>query len=245
MTRPIYYYNTIKNVIVAFATIFDDVHYIADHGDTIHVPIGYAPKSKFVEFYNSEPSFDTYDARFTLPRMAFELSSMNFAPERWHNPLSRMVGTNPQQFMYARVPYDFNFNLYLATKGFEDSLKIVEQIVPYFTPELTVTIKDKVDFDLRTDIPIVLNSIGYEVVYEGSFEDKRTIEWTMGFTAKGFLYSDVKTSELIKESIINLEQDDIDRKYAQMDDWVEPRAANKNDPHEIKSTVNEDPETWK
>jgi hypothetical protein len=245
MARPIFYHQTTKNVIVAFASIFDEVRYRNDGNEEIHVPIGYAPKSKFVEFYNSEPSFDTYDARFTLPRMAFELNGLNFAPERFYNPNGRMVNPAKDKYMYARIPYDFSFSLYLATKSFEDGLKIVEQIVPYFTPELTVTIKDKQDFDFKTDVPVVLNSCGYDIVYEGSFDDRRTIEWTLQFTVKAYLYGDVKIAEQIKETIVNLEQDEIDRKYTQLISSVDPLTAKANEPYTVIDTVNGNPSTWR
>ena len=170
---------------------------------------------------------------------------MNFAPERFHNPLSRMTQRQGSDFMYARIPYDFSFNLYVATKKFEESLKIVEQIIPYFTPELTVTIKDQPEFDLATDIPVVLNSVAYEIIYEGSFEEKRTIEWTLQFTVKGYMYSDHKTSERIKETITNLRDLDFDTKFSQYLEEVNPRAAQKHEPHSIVSKVNESNEPWK
>lgn len=245
MARPIFYHQTVKNLIVAFGSIFDEVSFISEQNETVRVPISYAPKSKFVEFYNSEPSFDTYDSKFTLPRMAFELTGMNFAPERYNNPLGRITSDNSTKFMYARVPYDFSFSLYLATKSFEESLKIVEQIIPYFTPELTVTINDQVDLSLKTDVPVVLNSVGFNIDYEGSFESKRTIEWTLGFTVKSYMYSHVKTSDLIKETIVNMQQEDVDRKFSQLISVVNPRTADKDDPHVVIETINQDPNTWK
>lgn len=245
MARPTFYHQTTKNIIVAFASIFDEVRYHNDRAELVHVPISYAPKNKFVEFYNSEPSFETYDARSTFPRMAFELTGLNFAPERYYNPNGRMTSPNKDKFMYARIPYDFSFNLYLATKGFEDGLKIVEQIVPYFTPELTVTIKDKQDFEFKTDVPVILNSCGYDIVYEGSFEERRTIEWTMQFTVKAYLYGDVKVSELIKETITNLEQADIDTKYTQLISSIDPRTATVSDTYNVVDSTNSDPSTWK
>lgn len=245
MARPVFYHHSIKNIIVAFASIFDGVHFFDDAGQDVHVPLSYAPKSKFIEFYNSEPTFDTYDARMTLPRMAFEMTGLNFAAERYYNPNGRMTSPTKDKFMYARVPYDFSFNLYLATKGFEDGLKIIEQIVPFFTPELMVTIKDKQDFDLRTDVPVTLNSTGYEIIYEGGFEERRTIEWTLQLTVKAYLYSDVKASSLIKETITNLQDADIDSKYTQLISSIDPRVAGPADSHVVVDTVNTDESTWK
>lgn len=244
MARPIFYYSTIKNMIVAFGTIFDDVHYLNDTGENVHVPISYAPKSKFVEFYNSEPSFDTYDVKFTLPRMAFEMTGLNFAPERFSNPLGRMNPATGTNFMFTRIPYDFSFNLYLATKNFEDSLKIIEQIVPYFTPELMVTLNDKADFGFKTDIPVLLNSSAFTIDYEGSFETKRVIDWVLGFTMKGYMYSDVKTGAAIKETIVNLQQDDIDKRFEQMIHTVNPKIAEKHEPHTVDVTLKGEGDTW-
>lgn len=235
MPRPTFYHNTIKNIIVAFGTVFDDIRYINDEGVEIKVPIHYAPKEKFVTYFTEKADFDQFDIEQVLPRMAFEISGMNFAPERFVNPLNRITDSlqNETKYMFSRIPYDFQFNLYLATKKFEDSLKIVEQIMPFFTPELNITIRDKEDFGLRTDIPVVLNSAGFDIQYEGSFDTKRSIMWTLGFTVKGWLYGDVKQQNVIKETITDLKQADFDRKFVTLISEVVPRSANKNDPHTI------------
>jgi hypothetical protein len=245
MGRSYFYNSSVKNIIVTFGTIFDEITVENDFGERFIVPIGYSPKEKFVEYYSAKSDFDEIDVEQTLPRMGFEMTGLNFAPERYHNPLSRMTHTNTNDFMYARIPYDFSFNLYIATKKFEESLKIVEQIVPYFTPELCVTIKDRPEFELATDIPVVLNSVGYDIQYEGSFEEKRTIEWTLQFTVKGYMYSDLKTSSRIKETVTDLKQEDIDRKFSQMIYEVDPRSANKPDPHVITKVKHDENELWR
>lgn len=235
MAKQIFYHSTIKNLIVAFGSIFDDISYINDNNDVIKVPIHYAPKEKFVAYILEKYDFDQFVIERTLPRMAFELTSLSFAPERFLNPLNRIKDSRSDEskFMFNRVPYDFQFSLYIATKNFEDSLKIVEQIVPFFCPELNITIKDKEDFNLRTDVPVILNSIGFDIDYEGSFETKRAIIWTLGFTMKGWLYSDVKSQAVIKETISHLSQKDFDRKFETLISEVVPRDAKKNEPHEI------------
>lgn len=236
MSRPIFYYNTIKNLIVTFGAIFDNVRYEDDFGKTIKIPIHYAPKEKFVSYFYERPDFEKFNVEQVFPRMAFEMTGLNFAPERFMSPLSKMTDSRTEEshYMLTRIPYDFQFTLYLATKKFEDSLKVVEQIVPFFTPELNVTIKDKEDFTLRTDVPVVLNSVGYEIDYEGGFETKRTILWTLGFTMKAWLYSDVRKQETIKETIMNLTQTDIDDKFATLTSEVVPREASRHDPHTVE-----------
>jgi hypothetical protein len=241
MSRPVFYYNTIKNIIVAFGIIFDNIRYINDEGIEIKVPIHYAPKEKFVSYFMEKADFDQLDMEIQLPRMAFEITSLNFAPERFVNPLNRITDSthDEEKYMFSRIPYDFQFNLYLATKKFEDSLKIVEQIMPIFTPEFNITIKDKEDFGLRTDIPVILNSAGFDIEYEGTYETKRTIMWTLGFTAKGWLYGDVKQQHVIKKTITDLSQPDFDRKFATLISEVVPSTASKSDPHTIVDTIDE------
>ena len=244
MARPIFYNQGVKNVIVAFGSIFDEVRYLDPDGIVVKVPLGYSPKSKFVEIYTAEPDFDSPENRETLPRMGFEITGMNFAPERYHNPLSRMASADNKQFMFARIPYDFTINLYLATKAFEESLKIVEQIVPFFTPELTVTMKDSVDYNLKTDVPIILNSVGFDIVYLGSFEETRVIEWTLGFTVKAYLYSDSKATGRIKETIMNLTEEERDTRFSQLISTVVVREAERDDPHVIVNVKHEPEEAW-
>jgi hypothetical protein len=238
MPRPVFYHNTIKNIIVAFGMIFDDIRIINDNGDEIKIPIHYAPKEKFITYFLEKADFDEFDIEQVLPRMAFEISGLNFAPERFVNPLNRITDStrDEKKYMFSRIPYDFQINLYIFTKMFEDSLKIIEQIVPFFTPELNITIKDKEDFGLQTDIPIILNSVGFDIQYEGSFETKRSIMWTLGFTAKGWLYGDVKQQNVIKKTISDLTRDDFDSKFVTLISEVVPRSASRNDPHDIVDT---------
>lgn len=123
--------------------------YENDFGEMIKVPIHYSPKEKFIEMIRVANDFDDgFETQLTLPRFGFELISLDYDGVRMTNPLSRIkdVDDHNAQYMLNRVPYNFSFTLYLATRKFEDSLKIIEQIVPFFTPDLNISIKDKSDF---------------------------------------------------------------------------------------------------
>ena len=141
--------------------------------------------------------------------------------------------------MYNRIPYNFAFNLYLATRKFEDSLKIVEQVIPFFTPELNITIRDKEDFGLKTDIPVVLNNTSFTIDWQGSFETRRTVQWDLSFTAKGYLYSNVREQKRIKETIIKMSNADLSKVYESLISVVEPRSAEKTDTYKIIDEVYE------
>lgn len=239
MVRDIFYYGTTKKLIVGFASCFENMKYIDGHGQTILVPIHYSPKEKFVELIQTNPDFDNTNYDITLPQMGFEVTSIKFASNRHLNPLSKIhdVDSHNDEFMFNRVPYDFQFSLYIAARRFEDSLKIVEQIVPFFTPELTITINDKEDFSMQTNVPIILNDATFNIDYEGSFNTKRTITWTLDFTVKGYLYSNVRAAERIKQSIVELHNEDYDRYFTQYTASVEPRTATPSDAHTIVETT--------
>lgn len=239
--RPDYfYYSTTKNIIAAFGILFRDVEYVNDWGQSIKVPIHYLPREKFIEITEvSADHDDGYETMTTLPRFGFELTSVDYDSTRMVNPLGKMrhIEDEQQRYMFSRIPYNFAFSLYLATIKFEDSLKIVEQIIPFFTPELNITIKDKEDFEIYTDIPIVLNNSSFMIDYLGGFDTRRTIQWTFAFTAKAYLYSNVREQARIKETIIKMTNKDLNLVYETLISEVDPRNAEKTDTHQIIDTV--------
>lgn len=240
MRPSFFYYQTIKNIIAAFGSVFSDVVYINDFGQEITVPLHYAPREKFIEYIEVKSDYDgALDTDTTFPRFGFELVSVDFDASRMLNPMSRITHKNDNEakFMFNRIPYNFAFNLYLATRKFEDSLKIVEQVIPFFTPDLNLTIKDKEDFDLSTDLPIVLNNSSFSIDYQGSFETRRTVQWDFSFTAKGYLYSNVREQSRIKETVIKMTNQDFDKVYESLTSEIEPRQANKSDNHIIKNLI--------
>ena len=205
-------------------------------GEEITVPLHYSPREKFIEFIQVKTDYDnTLDTDTTLPRLGFELTSMDYDSLRMLNPMSRMthIDDSSEKYMFNRIPYNFAFTVYLGTVKFEDSLKIIEQIVPFFTPELNITVKDKEDFNISTDIPVVLNNVGFSIDWQGSFETRRTILWELSFTAKAFLYSNVREQQRIKETIVNMTNQDFNKVYETLTSVVEPRKAEKHDSHRI------------
>ena len=241
MSRPAYfYYQNVKNIIAAFGTIFSDVKYINDYGQEILVPLHYSPREKFIEFTQVKADYDgALDTDTTLPRLGFELTSVDFDSTRMLNPMSRInhISGSNSEYMFNRIPYNFAFTLYLATRKFEDSLKIIEQIIPFFTPDLNITVKDKEDFGISTDIPVILNNTSFTIDWQGSFETRRTVQWELSFTAEAYLYSNVREQTRIKETIIKMSNDDFNKVYESLISEVEPRSANKEDPHVIIDNI--------
>lgn len=239
MSRPNFYWQTTKKLMVAFATIFDEIEVTDDFGRPYKVPLIFSQKEKFIEAIYSSKSMGETDIDITFPRMGFEFAGMNFAPERNLNPLNQIVDQmddGEEVMTYNRVPYDLQFDLYIGARKLEDSLKVLEQIVPFFTPELSVTIRDREDFQLETVVPITLNSTSLAIDYEGTFDTKRTIMWTLNFTVKGYYYPDRRATNMIKQTILNFGDKDYERIFSKYTSTVTPIEAGPNQIHTVVDT---------
>jgi len=195
-----FYNRTIRKVVVAFGTLFNDVSIIRYTKDGVtpkevfKVPLSYGPKEKYLTAITSDPTL-TKSIAAHVPRMSFELTSMTYDSSR------KMVSTQ-QNFalnsdgklntQYMPVPYDFEFSFSIYARNTEDATQIVEQILPFFTPDFTVTVKFNPEMDKTYDLPIILNSVNTTIDYEGDTYSTRLIIWDLTFTAKGWLWPIVK-----------------------------------------------------
>lgn len=240
-----FYYGSIRKVIVAFGSLFSDILIERDgESEAIPVPLQYNNKEKFFRRLNmiQRPHSDAPHLKEVLPAMGFEMTFLSYAPERKTNTMHRIRHNNSPtpQFMYNRVPYNMEFVLYIATRKMDDSLRIIEQILPYFTPEFQVKIKEKEDFDIDMNIPIVLNSVEPNIIHDGTMDDgRRTILWSLSFTAKAHLYADTNNSTLIKKAIVDFSDPDTDRFFESYMAEVVPITANEDEPHTIRETISE------
>jgi hypothetical protein len=178
---------------------------------TVNVPIEYGPKQKFIQRVTSDPNLDR-NVSTTLPRLGFEFTSMTYAPQRKLNSahkISRGVNTGGLDFnyMYTPVPYDFNFSLHALFRNTEDGTQIVEQIVPFFTPDFTVTMKMIPEMSVNMDIPIELISVTSSDTYEGDMESRRIQTYQLDFTVKGYLFGPIKKFKYIIRDDVNLIND--------------------------------------
>lgn len=194
-----YYHGVLRKYIILFGTLFNDIYINRkglttdqDYVQTIKVPLSYGPKEKFLARVDSDPSFARPTA-IVLPRMSFEIVDISYSPDRKLPKINKIVSTdttNPTRlnFVYSPVPYDINIELSVMTKNADDGTQIIEQILPYFTPDFTATINVIPDLDIKLDIPIVLNSVSYSDTYEGDFISRRAIIWTLNFTVRGYVF---------------------------------------------------------
>ena len=202
-----FYHETVRKVVVAFGTMFNDIHLVRKNNDgdiiqTMKVPLAYGPRMKFLVRLREDADL-TKQVAVTLPRIGFEITGLSYDPARKLNRVQqfrKVKGTTTKQLdvQYMPVPYNVDFDLYILSKQSDDALQIVEQILPYFQPDYTVTINDNTDMGIKRDVPVILNSVGYEDDYEGDFTARRSIIYTLGFTSKFYLYGPVTSSKVIK-----------------------------------------------
>jgi len=204
-----FYHETIRNIIVGFGTLFNDIHVVRKNNSgvvtqSMKVPLAYGPKQKWLARLDQDAGLDSKVA-ITLPRMGFEIQDLSYDPARKLNRVQKFKkvkssasDSNKMDTQYMPVPYNLNIQLYAMAKNSDDALQMVEQILPYFQPDYTLTIKDMEAMGIARDIPIVLNSINYEDSYKGDYAERRAIMYTLDFTTKFYLYGPVTSSKVIK-----------------------------------------------
>ena len=202
-----FYHETIRKIVISFGSMFNDIQLVRkDNSGTIiqtmKVPLAYGPREKFLVRLREDADL-TKQVAITLPRIGFEIKNLAYDASRKMSRVQRfkkVKGANTKQLdtQYMPVPYNLEFELYIMAKQSDDALQIVEQILPYFQPDYALTINDMSDMGITRDVPIVLNSIGYEDSYDGDFTNRRALIYTLSFTTKFYLYGPVTSAKVIK-----------------------------------------------
>lgn len=205
-----YFYNqTTRKYVALFGTIFNQIKIQRRNNDgtlvqSIIVPLSYAPFQKILARLQSDPDLlNSTRPAIVLPRMSFEITNILYDPSRKISSTIKMRKEakpevdSSRNFVYSSVPYNIDFSLYIMAKYSEDATQIMEQIIPFFTPDWTVTAKMIPDLD-PIDIPIILNSVTTEDLYEGDFTERRSILYTLNFTLKGYYFGPEKQRKVIK-----------------------------------------------
>jgi len=205
-----FYHQTSRKMVVAFGSLFNNIEVRrTDSSDAvtevIKIPLSYGPKDKMLVRISQDPNLNPKVA-LTVPRMGFELTAMSYDGARKLNTMGRNVkkGTTGLKKQFNPVPYNWDFSLYVFVKNAEDGTQILEQILPFFTPDFTVTMTLVSGMTVKMDIPLVLNSVTSEDSYEGDFASRRSIIWTLSFLMKGFLYPSVTdNAKVITSSVVD------------------------------------------
>ena len=205
-----FYHRITRKMVVSFGTLFNDIRLVrynkagTQEIERIIVPLQYAQKEKFYQRITQDPEL-TKEVQMTLPRMSFELDAITYDPLRKRNLFAESYspGSATTVKSFRTTPYNFEFSLNIYARNVEDGTQIVEQILPYFNPDYTLTIDFIGLADQKTDIPFILNNIVYNVEDVGGSDPIRVLIWTLTFTAKGYMFGPIVSRDIIRTVTAN------------------------------------------
>lgn len=202
-----FYHGTIRKCLVAFGALFTNIQIERTDKQgvvqkVIEVPISYGKKEKWLARIQEDPNLDKH-VLISLPRIGFELENFVYDGTRKLNRMTQLSSDSPDSTgtvatMYTPVPWNLGFSVYIYTKTQDDALRILEQVLPFFTPSYTVTINAVPEMGIKQDIPVVLNGVAYsDNADEGGFDQRREILYTLNFTMKAELWGPVEQADVI------------------------------------------------
>jgi hypothetical protein len=206
-----FYFGSTRKYIALFGSLFNDIliDRVDKNGnvtDTLKVPLSYGPRDRYLARLQENPDL-LRQINQILPRMSFEIKSIEYDPDRKLNTIGRnrttTSNTNVMATQYNPVPYNFNIDLSILARNADDACRIVEQILPFFKPEWTTAINLIPEMGIEMDIPVILKSIDYQDTYDGSFNDRYAIIWSLQFVLKGYIFGPISTQGIIKNVEIN------------------------------------------
>jgi hypothetical protein len=208
-----FYHRTIRKMVVVFGTLFNDLEIVRYTQAGVpkekwKVPLTYSPKERFLTAITSDPNL-IKSINTVVPRMSFNLDSLEYDVQR--KQISTLMNfaksdvNNSVSTQFLPVPYNFQFSLSIYVRNTEDGTQILEQILPFFTPDFNVTVDFIPEMDQKYNVPIILDSVASTVEYEGGMNDgsTRLIIWDLTFTAKSFIWPPVKSGKYIKTANTN------------------------------------------
>ena len=245
-----FYHQSLRRLVIAFGTIFNNIviHRKDSSGNVVQslkVPLAYSPKEKFITRLDQQADLDSREVAITLPRMGFEIAGIAYDATRKLQKLGKVRAVKSSSpsimdYQYNPVPYNISFNLYSFTATAEGGLQIIEQILPYFQPDYTVTINTIPSMNIKRDVPIILNNVNYEDNYDGAYTQRRAVTYTLGFTAKTYLYGPVYSQRVIKETQADMYTDTTgtEKREERIIVVPDPTTANADDDFGFTTTIN-------
>jgi T4-like virus Myoviridae tail sheath stabiliser len=202
-----YYNETLRKTNALIGTLFNDI-VIERHNEdgTVHqsvrIPLHFGPREKHLARLETQPNLETTVA-ITLPMISFDITGLSYDSNRKLSStgkiLSKAAGTGLVK-VFNPVPYDIDYQVLLYSNNIEDGAKMLEQILPFFTPHWAVSVFMLKDTHptLSTDIYVELLGVTPEDLYEGEFTKRQAFIWTLQLRVKTYFFGPVRTAKVIK-----------------------------------------------
>jgi len=220
-----FYHSHIRKAVAAFGTIFNNINIERTDSSgnvvqSLRVPLAYSTKQKFISRIEQVPSVESRgEVALVLPRMGFEIVSLQYDAARRVSPIHHHKkgsgsATSVKQ-VFTSTPYDLSLQLYVFAKNQEDGLQIIEQILPFFNPDFSITVNDLPEMGIKRDIKLTLDSVGYEDQTQGTYSDRSSIVWTLTFNMKLNFYGYIGNQDVIRKAVVDIFQDpDLSGKFS-------------------------------
>jgi len=242
-----FYHATMRKSVAVFGTLFNNLKVIRKAADgsvlnQIRVPLAYGPKQKFLARLDQETGFDAPMA-IKLPRMAFEITSLTLDQTQKLAKRTKIVETHASDVTKKKTikqftSYDIGMSLYIMSKNQDDGLQIVEQILPYFSPEYNVTITPVDGFNHKQDVAIILGGVQIDDQYEGEFTERRVLIYQLDFTMKMKFYGPTGDQGIIREINIDFNEDSGGANILEnLDITITPSNADEDDNYTVVTTI--------
>jgi hypothetical protein len=199
-----FYNSSTRRTVSVFGSLFNNLEVVKTDSagkvlQKIQVPLAYGPKQKFLA-----RAKDLTDPKMAikLPRMSFEITDMSYdgasrvSKNKKYTAVD-VTDTLKLKTLSSPAVYKVGFELNIMSKNQDDALQILEQILPKFQPDYTITITDIPDMGIKSDVPIVLTGVTLADEYEGDFLSRRTIIYTLTFEVRVKYYNGIGSSKKI------------------------------------------------
>ncbi len=205
-----FYNQAVRKTVISFGTLFNNIELkkIVDGQvmETEKVPLAYGPKQKFLYRLQGNPT-DGRKVAITMPRIYFEMTGIDYDASR-KTPATQKYKTvindegKEVRTQYVPVPYNISFEVGILCKSQDDGLQILEQILPFFQPSFSMSLKFIPDMDEVRDVAVVLNNVDFDDDWEDDFSTRRSITYSMQFTCKSYIYGPYTKADVIRKSRI-------------------------------------------
>jgi|APFre7841882654_1041346.scaffolds.fasta_scaffold17106_4 hypothetical protein len=241
-----FYYRSINKLVVSFGNLFNDIDIVRFTKDgtpkeKFKVPLSYAQKEKYITRITSDANL-TKSVMTVVPRMSFVIDTIAYDETRKQittlKNYNKTSSTNIDS-QYVPVPYNFGFNVSLFTRNIEDATQVLEQILPFFTPDYTMTIDFMNSIGRTYDVPVILNSVTSSTEYEGTMDNTRIITWELEFTAKSYIWPPINDAGIIKQIDVNLRNYENSNTIVNIDITPNPSDAKPEDNYGYTTVITE------
>lgn len=241
-----FYHATMRKSVAVFGTLFNNISVVRKDGtgsvvNQIKVPLAYGPKQKFLSRIENETGKDASVA-IKLPRMAFEITGVDLDSTQKLNKMAVVSETSSEDSTKKNtikhmVAYNIGMQLNVLAKNQDEGLQIVEQILPYFQPEYTVSIRPVDGFEHKQDVPIILTGVSISDEYEGEFSSRRVLVYTLDFTMKMKFYGPTQEQGVIREINLDFINMNTSQALEEMDITIDPSDASPDDDYTVDVTI--------